>query len=394
MTVSATFQPSTITSTPGNAAALTLRLHNDATSEEVVKLKALGELAEHTVLQSETIYLEPGESFDVPVIVDVSATLTSGSHTSGIEVSSGNGSRITAEAVIAVEETVAYAVSLLPPRSSSGSSGKHQVVVDNTGNTPMMIEVAAQAVDNRVDIELAAPLVNIDPGKTAKIEMKLHPRARFWNGQPQEHPFTVRVAGSDHQVHELEGVYEQGPRVRPWFGPALAGMLGALLIGTIAWFALLKPAVESIADDRAAVALEEQQTAFDEKVAELEDAAERARQLPLGTPADLRLNAEAAPGGSANESFTVASDRVLSVTDVVFQNPDGAVGRVALLRNGEILLESELANFRDLDLHFVAPFRFDSSDTVEIQLTCETPGPNAAACTAGASIIGFVDQAD
>jgi hypothetical protein len=390
MTVSATFQPSTITSTPGNPAALTLRLFNDAESEEVVKLTALGELAEHTVLQSETIYLDPGESFDVPVIVDVSTTLTSGSHTSGIEVSSGNGSRIIAEATIAVEATVAYAVSLLPPRSSSGGSGKHQVVVDNTGNTPMTIEVAAQAVDDRIDIELAAPLVNVDPGKTAKIEMKLHPRDRFWSGQPQEHPFTVRVAGSDHQVHELDGVYEQGPRVRPWLAPALAGMLGALLIGIIAWFALLKPAVESIADDRAAMAIDEQQAVFDQTIAELEAAAE----LPFGAPADLRFNAEAPPGGSANESFTVASDRVVSVTDVVFQNPGGAVGRMALLRSGEVLLESELANFRDIDWHFVAPIQFEGSDTVEIRLECESPGPGGAACAVGASIIGFVDQAD
>lgn len=390
MTVSASFQPSTISSTPGNAAALTLRLHNDGDAKEVVKLKPLGELAGHTVLQSETIYLDSGETFEVPVIVDVAATLISGAHISGIDVASGNGSRITAEATITVEQTVAYEVNLLPPRSSSGGSGKHQVVVDNRGNTPMTVEVAAQAGDDAVDIELAAPLVNIDPGKTAKIEMKLHPRDRFWNGQPQEHPFTVQVAGSDHQVHELEGIYEQGPRMRPWFAPALAGLLGALLLGTIAWFALLRPAVESIADERAALALEEQQAAFDQTIAELEEAAE----LPFGTPADLRFNAEASPGSSANESFTVASDRVVSVTDVVFQNPGGAVGRITLLRSGEVLLESELANFRDLDFHFVAPIQFEGSDTVEIRLDCEIPGPGEAACAVGASIIGYVDQAN
>ena len=37
MTVTATFQPSTISSAPGNAAALTLLLHNDAEAEEVGK---------------------------------------------------------------------------------------------------------------------------------------------------------------------------------------------------------------------------------------------------------------------------------------------------------------------------------------------------------------------
>jgi hypothetical protein len=389
MTVTATFQPSNISSAPGHAAALTLLLHNDAEAEEVVKLRSLGDLAEHTVLQSETIYLEPGESFEVPVIIDVSPSMVSGNHTSGIEVSSGTGGKITAQATIAVEASVGYSVNLLPTRSKSGSSGKHQLVVDNTGNTPMLVEIAAQPHNGLVEIELAAPLVNVDPGKTAKVEIKVHPRSRFWTGEPQEHPFTVNVAGSDHETHQFDGVFEQGPRVGPWFLPAVAGMIGALVVGTIAWFALLRPAVESIADERAAAALEEQQLAFDETIAELEAAAE----LPLGEPADLRLNAEASPGGSANESFTVGSDRVLSVTDVVFQNPGGATGRVALLRDGEVLLESEMANFRDLDFHFVAPFQFDELATVELRLDCVTPGPNEVECSVGASIVGFVDQA-
>ena len=171
-------------------------------------------------------------------------------------------------------------------------------------------------------------------------------------------------------------------------------MIGALLLGTLAWFTLLKPSVRSIADERAALANEAEQAALDEKIAELEEAAAEARLLPLGSPADLRLNASAAPAGSANDSFTVASDRVLSVTDIVFQNPDGAVGRVALLRSGEVLLESELANFRDLDMHFVAPFRFDGSETVEIRVDCETPGPNEESCVVGASVVGFVAAAD
>jgi len=393
MTVTATFQPSSISSSPGSAAALTLHLHNDDDAEAVVKLKALGDLAAQTVLESETIYLDPGESFAVPVIVDVSSTMLSGLHTSGIEISNGSGTTITAEATIDVESTVAYSITLLPARSSSGGSGKHQVVVDNTGNTPMMVEIGAEAHDDLVDIELAAPLLHVDPGTSAKVELRVHPRVRFWNGEHQEHPFTVTVAGSDNETLQLEGVFEQGPRVRPWFLPAAAGMVGALAIGTLAWFTLLQPAVESIADDRAAAALETQQLELADKIAELEAACERARQLPLGVPVDQRLNVEAAPGGSANESFTVGSDRVLSITDVVFQNPAGATGRVSLMRDGEVLLESELANFRDLDLHFVAPFRFDESATVELLLECDTPGPGGDSCAVGATVIGFVDQA-
>ena len=79
----------------------------------------------------------------------------------------------------------------------------------------------------------------------------------------------------------------------------------------------------------------------------------------------------------------------VSLTDVVFQNPSGAVGNVALRRNGDVLLESELANFRDLDFHFVAPFVFPAGSTIDITVDCITPGPGATNCNVGATLLGF-----
>jgi hypothetical protein len=359
MTVTATFQPASLEATAGVPAILALCVHNDFETEQIVRLKAIGELAQHTVLQSETIYLEPGEEFEVPVLVDIGNALPAGNHASQIEVDTPEQGLLTAEATISVVASSTYSVSLAPARSSSAAAGKHRVTIDNTGNTPIVIELAATSATDNVEIEIAAPLVKIDPGKSAKVELKVHPRERFWNGDGVEHLFDVHVGGSDDAAHLLSGSFTQGPRFRPWFLPAAAGALIALLLGSLAWFAVLQPQVESIADDT-----------------------------------DLRLIAEAAPGDTANESFTVASDRVLSVTDIVFQNPDGAVGRVALLRSGKVLLESELANFRDLDLHFVAPFRFDSNDTVEIRVDCQTPGPVNTNCEVSATILGFIDQAD
>jgi hypothetical protein len=394
MTVTATFRPSSLETSAGVTAALALRVHNDSETEQIVRLKAVGELAQNTLLQSETIYLEPGEEFEVPVVVDISNALPAGNHASQIEVTAGEQRLITAEATISIVASSSYSVALSPARSISTSVGKHRVTIGNTGNTPIVIELAATSAAGTVEIELATPLVNVDPGKSAKVELRVHPRKRFWNGDEVEHRFDVHVAGSDDAVHQLSGTFTQGPRFRPWFLPAAAGALIALLLGSLAWFAVLQPQVESIADERAALANEAGQVALNEKIAELEAAAEEARSLPLGSPTDLRLNADAAPGDTASESFTVASDSVLAVTDIVFQNPDGAVGRVALLRSGKVLLESELANFRDLDLHFVAPFRFDSNDTVEIRVDCQTPGPVNTSCKVSATILGFIDQAD
>ena len=72
MTVTATFQPTSLEATAGVPATLALCVHNDSETEQIVRLKAIGELAQHTVPQSETIYLEPGEEFEVLVLVDIS----------------------------------------------------------------------------------------------------------------------------------------------------------------------------------------------------------------------------------------------------------------------------------------------------------------------------------
>jgi hypothetical protein len=107
MTVTASFQPARITSSPGEAAALMLRLCNDAPDSEVVTLRALGELAEHTVLQSDTVHLGAGEVFEVPIVVDVNPAVPAGPHSSGIEVSVESGVSSNAEATIDVLEAPA-----------------------------------------------------------------------------------------------------------------------------------------------------------------------------------------------------------------------------------------------------------------------------------------------
>ncbi len=80
------------------------------------------------------------------------------------------------------------------------------------------------------------------------------------------------------------------------------------------------------------------------------------------------------------------------MTDVVFQNPTGAVGTVSLLRDDEVILQSELANFRDFDLHFVAPYVFDEDAEVVLEVECRTPGAGGSTCPVGVSLVGFVDE--
>ncbi|MFK7917145.1 MAG: hypothetical protein AB8G14_03630 [Ilumatobacter sp.] len=393
MSVTASFQPDRITAAPGNTAALSLHLQNNTDVERMITLSASGGLAAQTVLQTETIYLDPNEHFQVPVIVDANSSLVAGNHSCVIEVKDDKHTS-TAAATVEITSTEAWVARLEPQRSKSASAGRHKVAVENGGNVPIMVELVATA-GSALATELAAPAVNIDPGKTAKVEFRVAPHARFWNGAPIEHPFTLNVNGSNGERCELEGLYEQGPRLRSWFGPAFAGMAAALVVGAIAWFALLKPSVENIAIDTATELDAIQQADLDDQVVAIEAAAEEASELPLGDPTDLRLSVTATPATTSTEEFNFDAagvGRVLSISDVIFQNPTGAVGRVELLRDDQVLLDQEMANFRDLDFHLVAPLRIDSGSSIALRVTCTTPGPGTEACEAAATVIGFVDD--
>ncbi len=402
MAVRASFHPDHIESTTGPA-SLTLLLHNDADADGRVHLKPVGELAMRTVLQTDSVRLGAGERFELPVVVDADRKLTAGSHMCVVEVSSEDGEHVVAQATLDVEASAASSVTLIPERSRSATTGRHRIRVDNQGNVPVRVDVATSPATiagqlgshdesgeprRSATVEVASSAVTVAPFQSGRIDVRVRPLSTFWTGPSRLHDYVIDAVASSGESYHLVGQYEQMPRIRPWLVPALVGAALALVLGTLAWFTLLRPAVEDIADDAAASAAEANRVVIDDKILELEQAAE----LPLGQPVDLRLAVDATPGSSAVDSFPIATGRVVSVTDVVLQNPTGAVGTVSLRRDGEVLLESELANFRDLDFHFVAPFRFDGGSVVELDVTCDEAGPGNEDCPVGATMTGFVDD--
>ncbi len=110
---------------------------------------------------------------------------------------------------------------------------------------------------------------------------------------------------------------------------------------------------------------------------------------PLGQPIDFRLALVVDPLATGLTSFTVPPGQVLSITDIVLQNPTGATGDLRIKRSGTTLFETQLANYRDLDFHFVSPYQFGPGATVDLEVICTVPGPGAGQCGASASFAGF-----
>jgi hypothetical protein len=388
MPVTAKFVPDSIQLVPGTPTSLSLRLHNSEEHPQVVHLSRSGDLVDHVRLDVDNAAIEPNQIFDVPVTVEVGTNMAAGNQVPSVKLTSECGSA-TAALDVAVLEHSEHNVELRPLRSRGSSSGRHTVRVVNSGNVAVTVELTPDPLEGEITLDVT-PTVVAAPGATAQVALLITPTSTYWNGPAQEHPFIVRATSSDGTDTELAGTFEQRPRVPRWLGPAAAGTAAALLIGTIAWFAVLAPWVEDTAQD----AVDDDRVALQERIDELEIAAAEAEELPLGVPTDLRLSVSPSGGSSDSDSQTVATGERLSVTDVVFQNPTGAVGTVSLLRDGDVLLQSELANFRDYDLHLVAPYVFDESNEITLEVDCRTPGPGETECPVAASILGFLDQVD
>ena len=114
-----------------------------------------------------------------------------------------------------------------------------------------------------------------------------------------------------------------------------------------------------------------------------------------GTPVSTRL---AAATGSQSPTVVLSKDATVRVTDLLLQNPQGDSGIVTLRNDKTVVYVSRLDNFRDLDLHLVAPIILQPGTSFSLEVSCENskltdPGAAARPCTPAVTLNGFARPA-
>jgi hypothetical protein len=196
-----------------------------------------------------------------------------------------------------------------------------------------------------------------------------------------------------------------------WLVPVALALVGLLLAATLLWFAVLRPAVQTTARN---AAREAAQAVLAAPMAKLSDTAAKQGQAidklaqglptpnpgaaappgnPLGAPFDGRLQ----PGQTV---LTVEDKSTVSVTDIIFENPNGDLGQIQLRRvatsgHATVLLDPKLDNFRDLDYHFVSPLTLTAGQKLQLDLSgCKVSqsAPGGAACSSNVYYTGYRAQ--
>jgi hypothetical protein len=361
-----------------------------------------------------------------------------------------------AEGVVDVAEFSVIEAELQPSAGRGRIAGRYAIAVDNRGNIPMQVRLTGTDSEQALGYEFGDDIIATEPGAAHFTKLKLRPPERIWRGQPKSHPFQILVAPQQRadgvvepdrspagdapangavavaeappiQATVLTGTFLQEPILPKWLWKAVLAVLALLLVLFILWKTLLKPQVESAAR---AVAVEEvedvedQVTELEDEVEEVAEVAETAQESAaeaeetaagaeetaagagggasgLGTvfnetsaPSNSRLTVTADPGATANTGGGPLPENVtFALTDVILQNPGGAVGRIRIQLGGDTILESALENFRDLDFHFVSPYIVAGGQELALEIDCAADQVVAGTpCEAAVSFAGFTTE--
>jgi len=394
MAATATLASKAVNVTPGGEAVSEVRVRNSGTVVDQFTLEVLGDASAWAIVEPAVIPLFPGAEavarirFKPPKSSSVPARAVP----FAVRVKSREDARasLVEEGVVEVgpfNDTFAELI----PRTAKGRSRAHaRLALDNRGNVRINARLTAADPDRKLNFTITPPALTSEAGTASFASVRMSPRQRFLTGPPKINPYKVLVHQDGLPTITVDGTMQQEGLIPPWLLPALIGLAALALLLVLLWFVLLRPSIQSAATQAVAP-----------QASAANAAAVRAQEAAAGTkPSTGGGGATGANpfGGDAYAArlsgggvLVIPGDGGLSVTDLVFENPNGYTGDLKLSRfnasksQDQLLLQLKLDNFRDLDFHFITPLTFQKNDKME--LSCIQP--DGSTCDASVYYSGY-----
>ncbi|MEV6824457.1 hypothetical protein [Amycolatopsis sp. NPDC051102] len=439
MGATATLSDAGLVAEPGQETSCSVTVRNAGQVVDQFAIDVVGDASGWATAEPATINLLPGETGTVTVrfAPPRSSDVPAGTIPFGVRVFSSEdpAGSVVEEGTVELGAFTEVTAELVPGKVEAASKADFEVAVDNRGNRPVAVELSPLDPEDELDFRLERDRAELAPGTAAFIRMRTRPRKRFLRGQSVRHRFQVFVTAEGAEPLKTEGTMVQRQLLPKWLLPALAALLVLLLALVTLWFTVLRPAVKSAAREAAAEQNQQIVKAAQDAGAGADQAKKNADQAKQnseqamkavgltppgdnpapgagpgatpsraanaadGTPTDFRVAADANIDSNVNRfaefPYTLPDpNKTLVITDLVLQNPRGDAGTLRLLRDSNgtksVLLEVGLANFRDLDHHWLQAWRFQPGEKIVLAVSCQNPGDKGH-CTPSVSFSGRVE---
>ncbi|HEV8561843.1 MAG TPA: hypothetical protein VGR06_36435 [Actinophytocola sp.] len=414
--------------TPGGSVDATVQVRNNGTLVDQFTVDLVGDAKDWTEIEPRIINLMPGQEGAVRVkfAPPRASTVPAGFVPFGVRVMSREEPQgsVVEEGSVQVEPFTDLQVELSPKSSRCRTKARHEVVVDNSGNFPIPVELVANDPDDALKLGLDYTTLTVQPGTSAFLKLTAKPHDRFLKGAERRHPFQVTALAGDVPPTTVQGTVVQQQLFPKWLLPALIALIALAVVAVTLWFTVVKPTITSSARETAKTEVAAQQAALQQKVDQAEQKASAAEQkasaaeakagggaaatpappaitgsngvdVSKGTAFDTRIAVVANPGQTKTEGNAdpaIPGDKTLVITDLLLQNPHGDTGSIQILRGGKVLYEFGLNNFRDYDYHSIAPLTFvpGAPGKLEVKVVCQTPGAPETQCKPSVTFSGKI----
>lgn len=287
------------------------------------------------------------------------------------------------------------------PRTSTSAvwGGRHDVAVDNRGNTPVELRVTGTDPDRRLVIEPRPAVFTVGPGEAAFVKVRARPARLQMSGRPVARPYQITVAQETATPLALDATMVQRPLIPAGTVRVLAGLIALTMLGTALWYGVVRRAATTAARE----VVREEVVPIADRANNAENAAENAAKsaqgaankagrvtaTPTPTPTatagpggippgatlfNQRLETTSAVGGTVRDQYRVPQDATLIMTFVDLQNPWAARGLLELSIGGRTVFTEEQAYYRNEIRYFPTPIQVPGGQVVGMQTTCAVAG--------------------
>ncbi|MGW8330702.1 COG1470 family protein [Streptomyces sp. NPDC055897] len=410
-----------VTVTPGGEATTTLTVRNDGDIVEAYTLETVGDCAAWSTVEPARVSLYPGTSETVTIRLAPprAPEVRAGDIPLGVRVLP-----VEHPELVRVPETTVHVEAFrelrreLQPRRRRGWLGaRYRVAVRNQGNTAGEIAFAGQQAGEELRFGFTPSRPRLEPGESTEVRLRVRTRKLIWFGKPVTWPFQVDVAhadetaagersdGRDRAAGEYATVAQQPPLEGEFvqlsvFPKWLLAVLAALVALLIAWFALVRPAVQSTAKQAVNDAVSKPSSSPSAtQQGGTPGAGGGGQSKPAGggggagsggggsSPApgavgggqqsSATIDVQTDGGAKKTGVYKVPAGKVFGITDIVVANFQGDEGVLTITFGERKITTIALETFRNQDYHWVTPIEIPENATVTANVTCAKPGTPA-----------------
>lgn len=405
---------------PGEQAHCVVQIRNTGSIVDQFAVDVIGDAQQWATAEPRVVNLMPGDvgtvalTFAPPRGPDARAGLTP----FGVRVKSREdpAGSVVEEGAITVAPFTELRGEVTPRTSHGRLRGRHELVIDNLGNSPAEVELIATDTEERLTFRFRQPTLTVEPGTAAFVPFTAKPHKRFLRGAERKHQFQTTVLTTGGDPVSADGTFIQSQLLPKWLLPALAALLALIILAIALWFTVVKPEVQSTAKQAAqeqvtpvisiADQAQQQASSAQQQAAAAQQAASGGAPKPgsgaagtgagdiPGTDTDFRIVANAPVTSDPNnfKKFNMdtppPADKTLVVTDFLLQNPYGDTGIIRIQRDNQVLAEFGLGNFRAFDYHVGQTWRIAPGQHLVITINCATA--TAGTCRSSASFSGKI----